>query len=79
MRGRGRATVELVLAVAALIGCAACWVGARSTEMAPPVATTEPSQVSVVYYPPLIGLALLLLAVAGVLAVVGIGRLRGGR
>ena len=76
---RSRAVVELALAVAAVVGCVACWLAARSTEMAPPVAANEPSQVSLVYDPPLIALALVLATVAGVLAVLGIGRLRSGR
>jgi hypothetical protein len=73
-----RAVVELVLAVTAAAGSVYCWLAARTTEMAPPVLPTEPSQVSTVYYPPLIALSLLLATVAGVLVVVGVGHLRSG-
>jgi hypothetical protein len=73
---RIRAAAELVVAVVAAVGCVYCWLAARTTEMAPPVLPTEPSQVSTAYYPPLIALSLLLATVAGVFAVVGIARLR---
>ena len=76
MRVGIRAVVELVLAAVAAAGSVYCWLAARTTEMAPPVLPTEPSQVSTVYYPPLIALSLLLATVAGVLAVVGVARLR---
>ena len=41
-----------------------------------PVLEGEPSTTSVVYYAPLLTLSLLLVTVAGVLAVVGVARLR---
>lgn len=71
-----RGIVELVLAVAAAVGCVLCWVAARSPELAPPVTADEPSRVVVAYDPTLISLALLLAAAAGVLAVAGVGALR---
>lgn len=73
-----RSVVELVLAVAAAAGSVYCWLAARTTEMAPPVLPTEPSQVSTAYYPPLIALSLLLATVAGVLVVIGVARARRG-
>lgn len=78
MRVGVRAVVELVLAVGAAAGSVYCWLAARTTEMAPPVLPTEPPQVSAAYYPPLIALSLLFATVAGVLAVVGVARLRRG-
>ena len=76
MRLGVRAVVELTLAVAAAAFGVYFWASARSTEMAPPVLPTEPSQLTTVYYPPLIALSLLLITVAGVLEVVGMDRIR---
>jgi hypothetical protein len=73
-----RAVTELILAAVAAAGCVYSWLAARTTQMAPPVLPTEPSQVSTAYYPPLIALSLLLATVAGVLVVVGVARLRRG-
>jgi hypothetical protein len=72
--GRRRAVLELVLAVAAAVGCVASWVRAQSTVVIPPIADGEPSTTSVEYYAPLLFLAFVLGTLAGVLAVVGVAR-----
>ena len=71
-----RARIELLLAVAAAIGCVLSWLAASSTVVVAPVLEGEPQTTSVVYSPPLLGLSLLLATVAGVLAVLGIAELR---
>ena len=71
-----RALVELVLAFVALVGCVLSWQSAGEIAQAAPITDGEPSTTSVVYYPPLIVLALVLATAAGVLAVLGIARLR---
>jgi hypothetical protein len=76
MRIRRRASVELLLALLAAAGAGWCWVAARSTVEVAPVLDGEPKTTSVVYYPPLLVLMLMLATVAGVLAVVAIARLR---
>ena len=74
-----RAGIELVLAVVAAAGCVLSWLAASSTVVVAPVLDGEPATASVVYSPPLLVLSLFLATVAGVLAVVGIARLRRGR
>jgi hypothetical protein len=74
-----RAVLELVLAVAAAVGCIASWLAAQSTVTVPPIADGEPTATSVTYYPPLLVLALTLGTLAGVLAVVGVARWRRAR
>jgi len=74
-----RARIELLLAVAAAIGCVLSWLAASSTVVVAPVLEGEPQTTSVVYSPPLLGLSLFLATVAGVLAVLGIAGLRRGR
>jgi hypothetical protein len=76
MTSRRRATVELLLALVAAAGCVLCWLGARSTVMVAPVLEREPMTTSVIYSAPLLVLSLMLATVAGVLAVIGIARLR---
>jgi hypothetical protein len=80
---RFRAFVELVLACAAALGSAASWSAVRSTVPVAPVADGQPVTTSVVYDPQLLLLTLLLATAAGILAVVGVARLRrngrGGR
>ena len=71
-----RARVELVLAVVAAAGCVLSWLAARSTVEVAPVLDGEPLTTSVVYSPPLLVLSLFCATVAGVLAVLGIARLR---
>jgi DMSO/TMAO reductase YedYZ heme-binding membrane subunit len=73
---RFRGVVELVLACAAVAGCAISWSGARSTVAVAPVADGQPVTSSVVYDPSLLLLTLLLAAAAGMLAVIGVARLR---
>lgn len=76
MRGRLRAIVELLLAVVAAAGCVLSWLGARGTVLVAPVVEGEPMTTSVQYSAPLLVVSLLLAAAAGVLAVVGVARLR---
>jgi hypothetical protein len=76
MRARLRAVVELVLAVAAAVGCVLSWASADSTARLAPIIPGEPETTGVLYSPPLLALALLLATVAGTLAVVGVARLR---
>jgi hypothetical protein len=73
---RFRAFVELFLAGAAALGCAASWSAVRSTVPVAPVAEGQPVTTSVLYDPQLLLLALLLATAAGILAVVGVARLR---
>jgi hypothetical protein len=74
--GRFRAVVELLLACAAAVGCGASWSAVRSTVVVAPVLNDEPVTVSVVYDPSMLLVTLLLAALAGMLAVVGVARLR---
>lgn len=62
----------LVLAVAAAIGCVLSWLAAVTTVEVAPILKDEPLTTSMQYNPPLIGLALVLATVAGVLAVLGL-------
>jgi hypothetical protein len=71
-----RARLELLLAVVAAVGCVLSWLAASSTMAVAPVLDGEPETTSVMYSSPLLVLSLLLATVAGVLAVVGIARLR---
>ena len=73
-----RARIELLVAVLAAVGCVVSWLAASSTVAVAPVLEGEPKTTSVVYSAPLLVLSLLLATVAGVLAVVGISRLRRG-
>ena len=73
---RFRALIELALACAAVVGCAASWSGVRSTVAVAPVADGQPVTTSMVYDPQLLLLTLLLATAAGMLAVVGVARLR---
>ncbi len=76
MSGARRATVELVVAVLAAVGCVLSWLAARTAVTVAPVIEGEPATTSLVYYAPLLTLALLLATVAGVLTVLGVARLR---
>jgi hypothetical protein len=73
---RRRAVLELLLAIAAAVGCVVSWLHAQSTVVVPPVEDGEPTTTSVVYYPPLLALAFMLGTLAGVLLVVGVARWR---
>jgi len=74
--GRFRAFIELALACAAALGCAASWSAMRSTVRVAPVVDGQPVTTSVVYDPQLMLLALLLATAAAILAVIGVARLR---
>jgi hypothetical protein len=78
MRSRRRATVELLLALVAAVGCVLSWLAAQSTVVVAPVLEGEPKTTSVVYSAPLLVLSLMLATVAGVLVVLGFARLRRG-
>ncbi|MCX2710554.1 hypothetical protein [Mycolicibacterium sp. J2] len=71
-----RAVIELVLAAVAALGCVLSWQAASETARVDPILEGEPATTSVVYYPPLIVLALILATAAGVLVVLGIARIR---
>ena len=71
-----RARIELLLAVVAAVGCVLSWLAASSTVVVAPVLDGEPQTTSVVFSAPLVVLSLLLATVAGVLAVLGVARLR---
>ncbi|MGN7778157.1 hypothetical protein ACTJJE_01375 [Mycolicibacterium sp. 22603] len=73
------AMIQLGAAVLALVGCVLSWWASRSDAELAPVLEGEPTVSTVIYYPPLILLALLLATVAGVLTVLGIVRLRASR
>jgi hypothetical protein len=73
---RVRGVVELLLACAAAVGCAASWSAVRATIAVAPVLKDSPATTSVTYDPSMLLVTLLLAAVAGMLAVVGIARLR---
>jgi hypothetical protein len=73
---RVRALVMLALACAALAGAGVTWVHARHTVRVAPIADGQPFTASLVYDPQLLLLTLLLVTTAGVLAVLGIARLR---
>lgn len=76
MIARYRALAELVLAGAALAGGGLSWSSARRTVGVAPIADGQPYTASLVYDPQLLLLTLLLVATAGVLAVIGLARLR---
>jgi hypothetical protein len=73
---RLRAVVELLLACAAAVGCAASWAAVRTTVAVAPILKDQPATTSVIYDPSMLLVTLLLATVAGMLAVVGIARLR---
>jgi uncharacterized membrane protein YidH (DUF202 family) len=73
---RRRALLELVLAVAALVGVVLSAVNVRQVVDVAPIAEGEPATTSVLYHAPPLVLALLLATVAGVLLVLGITRWR---
>ena len=76
---RRTALVQLVLAAVALAGAVASWLAAGSPEQVPPIMDGQPTLSTTVYYAPLLVLALALLTAAGVLAVLGVVRLRRSR
>src|SRR6476620_2479959 len=76
MTAPNRGVLQLILAVLAAAGCAWSWAGAQSVVEVAPVIDGEPTTTSVVYDAPLLTLALLLAAVAGVLVVLAVANLR---
>lgn len=72
----GRVVVQLLVAVVAAVGCVLSWLGARTTIEIDPVLPGEPVTTGVTYSAPLLALSLLLAAVAGVLVVLAVARLR---
>lgn len=74
-----RATIELILACAALVCSGLAWSHSHHTVSVAPIAEGQPSTMSLVYDPQLLLLTLVLLTTAGVLAVIGIARLRRAR
>ena len=70
------AVIELLLALVAAAGCVLSWRASISTVGVAPILENEPWTTSLVYSPPLLTLSLLLATVAGVLAVLGVARLR---
>ncbi|MHC9291017.1 hypothetical protein ACRCUN_01045 [Mycobacterium sp. LTG2003] len=71
-----RAVIELAVAILAAVGCVLSWLAASSTIEVAPILAGEPVTTSVTYSAPLLVLSLLLATAAGVLAVLGIARLR---
>ena len=71
-----RAVIELLLACAAAVGCAASWSAVRATILVAPVVKDQPATTSVVYDPSMLLVTLILAAAAGMLAVIGAARLR---
>jgi hypothetical protein len=70
------AVVDLLVAAGAAVGSVVSWLAASTTVDVAPVMAGEPSTTSVNHSAPLLVLSLLLATVAGVLAVLGIARLR---
>lgn len=73
---RPRAIIELASALVAAVGSVLSWLAAATTVVVAPVLKGEPMTTSVEYSAPMLGLSLLLATVCGVLAVVGVARLR---
>lgn len=73
---KGRAVVELAVAVVAAVGCVLSWIAAVTPIEVAPVLDGEPATTAISYSSPLLVLALALAGLAGVLAVLGIARLR---
>ncbi|MBP3084846.1 hypothetical protein [Mycolicibacterium fortuitum] len=71
-----RAVVELAVAVVAAVGCVLSWIAAATPIEVAPVLDGEPATTAISYSSPLLVLALALAGLAGVLAVLGIARLR---
>jgi hypothetical protein len=71
-----RSVIELVIAVAAAVGCVVSWSAASRTVTASPILPGEPETSEVVYSAPMLVLAVLLATVAGVLVVLAVARLR---
>lgn len=76
MTQRRRAAVELILALAAVVGAAFSAANVREIVDVAPITAGEPPTTSWVYHAPPLVLALLLVTVAGVLVVLGVARWR---
>ncbi|MDF2826110.1 MAG: rane protein [Mycobacterium sp.] len=76
MTMRRRAALELVLAVAAVVGAMFSAAHVRAVVDVAPIAEGEPATTSVVFHAPPLVLTLLLVTVAGVLVVIGVARWR---
>ena len=74
-----RALAEIVLACAALVGAGVSWSHARYTRGVGPIAEGQPFTTQLVYNPQLLLLTMVLATIAGVLAVIGVARLRRAR
>lgn len=68
--------IQLVLAVLALAGSVMSWSQVQRVVAVEPIADGEPATSSVVYYPPLMFLTMVLVTAAGVLLVLGVAGLR---
>ncbi|ABL06552.1 MULTISPECIES: hypothetical protein [Mycobacterium ulcerans group] len=79
MNPRNRAVIELALALVAVWATAASWLQTTSTVAVAPVTAGQPVTTSVIYHPQQLVLTLALATLAGVLAVVGVCRLRRAR
>ena len=75
-RQKRRAVIELLVAVLAAAGAVASWFGAQSVVTVAPILPGQPQTTSVALSPPMLTVMLLLAIVAGVLAVIGLTRLR---
>lgn len=71
-----RAVLELIVAAAAAVGCVLSWIAAATTIEVAPVLEGEPSTTAISYSAPMLVLSLALAGLAGVLIVLGVGRLR---
>ncbi|GAB1812201.1 hypothetical protein [Mycobacterium sp. MUNTM1] len=76
MNTRYRALLELGLACVALVCSGLTWWHSHHTVVVAPIADGQPSTTSLLYDPQLLLLTLVLLTSAGVLAVIGVARLR---
>ncbi len=76
MTARRRGILEVVLAVAAAVGSALIWAHSHRAVAVEPIADGQPGTVSTVYDPQLLMLTLLLATAAGILAIVGVARIR---
>ncbi|OBK74239.1 hypothetical protein [Mycobacterium sp. 1165178.9] len=79
MNPHRRAMLELGLACVALICSGLSWRHSHHMVTVAPIASGQPSTTSLTYDPQLLLLTLVLLTGAGVLAIVGIARLRRAR
>lgn len=67
--------IQLVLAALATVGAVAGWWQVRTVVDVAPVAAGQPATTSIVYYPPMMFLTLVLATAAGIFAVLGVAGL----